>query len=253
MNRLICHTAVFLAAFGGGLVPAARAQHLDQIGVTLLRKVTTNLDGSGIRVAQPEASLSLDEPIWEVNPASIGQPVSLFTYASERGSTRDVPKSWSAEAGHANFGAVLFYGTPGGAATKVAHVDNYDADFFVSNYVSNLAPMPGTLVVNQSFTYGPLSISDQQQVDSAYDDYSETFGTLFVSAACNASVSIPVCAPGTSYNCISVAAYGGDSSIGPTIDNGRCKPDITAPEEHEFFHAASCRGVNGTNSSGFAW
>jgi hypothetical protein len=40
---------------------------------------------------------------------------------------------------------------------------------------------------------------------------------------------VSVCAPGTSYNCISVGADEGDSSVGPTIDNGRCKPDIVAP------------------------
>src|ERR1700722_3415985 len=34
---------------------AVHAQNLDQIGMTLLRAVTTNLNGAGIRVAQPEA------------------------------------------------------------------------------------------------------------------------------------------------------------------------------------------------------
>ena len=38
-----------------------------------------------------------------------------------------------------------------------------------------------------------------------------------------------VSAPATCYNGIGVGAYGGDSSVGPTLDNGRCKPDITAP------------------------
>ena len=35
--------------------------------------------------------------------------------------------------------------------------------------------------------------------------------------------------PSTCYNGISVAAYGGQSSVGPTVDNGRAKPDLTAP------------------------
>ncbi len=43
----------FCAVFSGSL--AARAQSLDRIGVTLLQSVTTNLNGSGIHVAQPEA------------------------------------------------------------------------------------------------------------------------------------------------------------------------------------------------------
>ena len=36
-------------------------------------------------------------------------------------------------------------------------------------------------------------------------------------------------APGTSYNCIGVGDSDGSSSVGPTIDNGRAKPDIVAP------------------------
>ena len=35
----------------------AQAQNLDTIGVTLLRSETTNVNGTGIRVAQPEAGL----------------------------------------------------------------------------------------------------------------------------------------------------------------------------------------------------
>jgi hypothetical protein len=165
---------------------AAQGQNLDEIGVTLLRAVTTNLDGSGIRVAQPEASLSLSEPIWEVNPASVGQPAALFTYISIDGTTNFFPNALSSESVHADGVGANFYGQTGqGVATNVAHVDNYDADFFTSNYVFNLTPMPAASVVNQSFTFGMLSISDQQGVDSAYDDYADTFGTLFVSAVAN--------------------------------------------------------------------
>src|SRR5437879_863687 len=61
-------------------LPAA-ADSLDQIGVTALRMVATNVDGGGIRVAQPEASA----PTFEVNPSTVGQPTSLFTYASSVG------------------------------------------------------------------------------------------------------------------------------------------------------------------------
>jgi hypothetical protein len=222
---------------------AAQGQNLDEIGVTLLRAVTTNLDGSGIRVAQPEASLSLSEPIWEVNPASVGQPAALFTYISIDGTTNFFPNALSSESGHADGVGANFYGLTGqGVATNVAHVDNYDADFFTSNYVFNLAPTPAASVVNQSFTFGVLSISDQQGVDSAYDDYADTFGTLFVSAVANGG---QVCAPGTDYNCIAVAAYGtgATSSVGPTIDNGRCKPDITAPAGVTSFSTPQVAGA----------
>ena len=44
--------AFIFAGFSG---VAVHAQDLDAIGVSLLRAVTTNLNGAGIRVAQPEA------------------------------------------------------------------------------------------------------------------------------------------------------------------------------------------------------
>jgi hypothetical protein len=84
-------------------------------------------------------------------------------------------------------------------------------------------------VVNESYTFGSVPSDEQQAVDTAYDNYSAQYNTLFVSAANNSG---PVSPPGTDYNCISVGAYANGtyaSSIGPTIDNGRCKPDITAP------------------------
>src|SRR5476651_1054947 len=66
---------------------AVRAQNLDAIGVTLLRTVTTNVDGAGIRVAQPEADESVNPIAFEVNPAHAGQPASLFAFFSAAGST----------------------------------------------------------------------------------------------------------------------------------------------------------------------
>ena len=227
MKRLICRAVAILMFVTAGMVPSAQAQDLNQIGVTLLRAVTTNLNGSGIRVAQPEAAFDRGTN-WEVNPAAAGQPAGLFTYLSADGSTNVFPNTLSSESGHADAVAQHFFGIPGGVATNVAHVDNYEADYFITNYVFNLVPMPSALVVNQSFTFGPLSVEDQQGVDSSYDDYADTFGTMFISAVANGG---PVYAPGTAYNCIAVAAYGGDSSVGPTIDNGRCKPDITAPAQ----------------------
>jgi hypothetical protein len=225
--------AIFLAAI---LNLTAAASTLDDIGATALQAVTTNLNGAGIRVAQPEASLSTNSPIWAVNPAAtiapVNQPVSLFTYISSGGSANTFPNSLSSESSHADDVAEFFYGIPGGVATNVAHVDNFDADFFTTNYVENASlPGIGDTVVNQSFTFGPLSAADQEQVDSDYDNYSVQNHTLFISAANNLVNSISVCAPGTSYNCISVGAYDNFTyfnSIGPTIDNGRCKPDITA-------------------------
>jgi subtilisin family serine protease len=49
--------------------------------------------------------------------------------------------------------------------------------------------------------------------------------------------------PAHRYNCISVGAYGGGSSIGPTLDNGRAKPDITAPAGETSFSTPHVAGA----------
>jgi len=230
MNRLICHAvlAVVLADIFSG-----RAQSLDQIGVTLLRTQTTNLDGTGIRVAQAEAntdSNTNDPSMFEVNPTAVSFPTNRFTYSSDAGTTNTFPNLVGNESGHADGVAGIFYGLPGGVATNVAHVDNYDADYFLTTYIEVLSPPNvNAAVVNQSFTFGNLTASSQQQIDSDYDNAAAQNKTLFVSAVDNGG---NVHAPGTSYNSIGVACAGAadsHSSTGPTIDNGRCKPDLTVP------------------------
>ena len=78
-----------------------RGDVLDDIGVTALRALT-NLDGTGIRIAQPEAGDG-GANNWEVNPAYsfVSQPVSRFTYISSLGTATTFPNSVGAESGHA--------------------------------------------------------------------------------------------------------------------------------------------------------
>jgi hypothetical protein len=202
----------------------AHASTLDNIGVTLLRSVTTNLNGEGIRVAQPEASLSTNSPVFQVNPAAIGQPVSLFTYYSIEGTSTNYPNSVGEESAHANGVAAILSGIPDGVATNVAHIDNHEADYFINTYIDSASPPdPGAPIVNQSFTFGALSTGVQQQVDQAFDDAAALHGTLFISGADNSGT---VKAPATCYNGIGVGVIDGGSGIGPTPDNGRSKPDL---------------------------
>ncbi len=242
--------------------------YLDNIGVTLFRQTTTNLNGAGIRVAQPEAYDS-DTNTWEVDPSTIGQPTNLFTYTSSSGVTNTYPNSVGLKSYHAGSVADYFYGIAGNEATNVAHVDNYDANYFIQVSGTDLtgytASLPSTniddAVVNQSFSFGPQPTNIQDAVDTAYDNYSAQYNTLFVSAVNNGG---QVCAPGTSYNCIGVGAYGGGSSIGPTIDDGRCKPDIVAPTSETSWSTpmvagaaailiqAAIRGDGGSNTNAAA-
>ncbi len=252
-NLMKLRGAQFLLAFVFLGHMAARAQNLDTIGVTLLQAVTTNVNGAGIRVAQVEADVAVNPIAFEVNPAHVGQSASLFTYFSADGSTNVYPNTLGTNSWHAEDVGNAFYGIPNGVATNVAHVDNYDAYFFYTNFIaaSPFQPSLNSLAVNQSFTFGNvstniptptnyLSVSEQQQVDSQYDNYAAHYNTLFVSAVNNSGSVSP---PGTSYNCIGVGAYGGISSFGPTIDNGRAKPDITAPASATSFSTPQVAGA----------
>ena len=211
-------------------VSGIRASTLDDIGMTALRIVATNVDGTGIRVAQVEVSGNSDNLSWEVNPAAVGQPIGLFTYTSGNGTATTYPNPIGTTWWHAENVGNDFYGIPSGVATNVAHVDNYEVNYFLSTYVEVPSPPnSGAAIVNQSFSFGTsLTVSGQQVIDLDYDRASAQNKTLFVSAVDNGG---NVHAPGTSYNGIGVAAYGPNakSSIGPTLDNGRCKPDLTAP------------------------
>ncbi|HEY3762395.1 MAG TPA: S8 family serine peptidase [Verrucomicrobiae bacterium] len=219
--------------------PSAFSQtFFDKIGITLFRETTTNLNGSGIRVAQPEAYDS-DTNTWEVNPTNfyIRQPISIFTYYSANGTTNGAfPNSVGLESGHADSVANYFYGVPNLLATNVAHVDSYDANYFVqygeidlptsTNFTATLPPTNiDDAVVNQSFDQPGYPVSLQQASDSTYDNYAAQYATLFVTGVGDGG---PVSPPGTCYNGIGVGAIDGGTSIGPTLDNGRCKPDIVA-------------------------
>jgi len=235
------------------------AEHLDANGVTLLRMVTTNVDGTGIRVAQPEAGA----PYFEVNPASslVQQPAGLFTYITSSGTTNYFPNTLGSESTHADEVASNFYGMPAGVATNIAHVDNYDANYFIqvfeqiigssTNYTASLPSSNiDDPVVNQSFIFTDASgnsvpTNEQKAIDSTYDNYAAQYNTLFVSGAGNGS-PVYVSPPATCYNGLGVGAYLTGinySSIGPTLDNGRAKPDITAPETLTSFSTPQVAGA----------
>ena len=219
--------------FSAGL----RAQTLDMIGVTALRSVATNLNGAGIRVAQPEAPFTDD---FEVNPVTAGQPTSLFTYLSAVGSTNVYPNSVGTESGHAGEVARQFYSPVYGVATNVAHVDNYEANYFINDIISSNVAIPAS-IVNQSFA--DPDTNNQSAYDTIYDDYAAQFKTLFVSGAGNDARVEP---PSTCYNGISVSAYYNGATyggVGPTLSGGRCKPDLTAPNVYTSYTTPLVAGV----------
>jgi len=252
-NLMKLRGAQFLLAFVFLGQMAARAQNLDTIGVTLLRSVTTNLNGTGIQVGQAEAGA----PYWEVNPGSsgVGQLTNRFTYFYSTSPYTSVStantftNSLGLESGHADYVGGIFYGMSGGTATDVTHVDNYEA-VTLYYYSGNNSRSIIDRVVNQSFIfcnadYSHLPVSTEQQIDQQYDNYAAQYKILFVSGAGNGGPTnqAQIYPPASCYNGIGVAAYGGGSCTGPTLDNGRAKPDITAPATETSFSTPQVAGA----------
>ncbi len=211
---------------------ALSAQVLDTIGVTALRSAAPTLLGTGVTVGQVEAG----DPSWEVNPAAAGvqQPGSLFTWTAAGGMASSFPNAAGFESGHADTVASRFYGIPNGVAPGVSKVLNYEANYFYTNVIGGSVKIPAA-IVNQSYVFS----ASLPNTDAYFDNYSAKYGVLFVNGAGNGG---PVFSPATSYNCIAVGVYGAGSSTGPTSD-GRCKPDITAPEAYTSFSAPLVAGA----------
>jgi len=209
----------------------AQGQYQSLSGLPQLEALTTNVNGTGITVGQPEAPDG-DSTVWEVDPTNVPVSAGLFTYIYSNGiSSTMFTNSLGVDSGHADLVAQNFYGPAFGVATNVAHVDNYDADNFVEENDQGDIYFPyintNDRVVNQSWIFTDVTSNDEVVIDEAFDNCAAKYGILFVSGAGN-STSTPISPPATCYNGIGVGVYNGGSSPGPTIDFGRCKPDITA-------------------------
>ena len=208
---VVCRCMLFFAA------ARAFAADLNSIGVTTLWSFEPGLTGATVRIAQAEASEASGG--WQVNPSVVGHPTSLFTWISGSGTATTFPNSLGTESWHAGEVGRWLYGAGTGVAPGVMLVDNYEAGHFLNNIVPDQTAIAAK-VVNQSFVFA----SEQPSIDRDYDRYAARYNVLFVSGAGNGGVPL---SPSTSYNGLSVAAFGGLTSVGPTL-GGRCKPDITA-------------------------
>lgn len=220
----ICRCVLFFAAAN------AFSADLNTIGVTTLWNFEPALTGGTVRVAHVEAA----GPGWQVNPAAVGQAQSLFTWLSSAGSATTFPNALGSESAHADSVGLELYGAAGGVAPGVAHVDNYEANFFLNSIVPNQTAIPAK-VANQSFVVG----SEETIIDRNYDRYAARYNVLFVSGAGNGG---PPQSPATAYNGLAVAALGGLTSVGPTL-NGRCKPDLTVAAGYTSFSTPQVAGA----------
>ncbi len=232
--------ALLMACAGLVVAPLMAAQTSlgDAIGLGQLQAVAPGLNGSGVAVAQVESGGGSGNS-FEANPTIAGAGVA-FTYINSSGAVSSSYNTADAS-GHASAVGQYFYGSSGGVAPGVSSVYNYSANYFLNSvvgangFIAN-PPAIAAKVVNQSFIIQSgqgqgATTAQEAQANIAYDNYTDTYGTIFVSAVGNGSytqMGSDINPPATAYNSIAVAAVGGSSGYGPT-DDFRSKPDISAP------------------------
>jgi hypothetical protein len=270
--------AVVVGAIAGSGPLIVRGSDLDTVGITALRAVRPDLVGTGVSVAQIEATTynnpsdpnntmpydpQYDADNFETSPTI--NPSTPITYVNKLGTVTTTFTS-SQESLHADLVAANLFGTTTGAAPGIAALVSYNVNYFVDTVIETPAPIQMPLapsgaapvsVVSQSFIFTGLSSDDVGAVNQLYDDYVASTNTVVVTAAGNGD-GIQV--PATAYNVIAVGDSDGATSVGPTSD-GRSKPDISAPGGETSFSTpyvtgiaaimiqAGAAGVGGTSSA----
>ena len=237
-----------IAAAAAMMAVAGTAQAtsiMDEVGVTQMQQMIPNLNGSGVTVAQVEASVSsTTQNAFEPNPANAGMAASNFTFFDSAGvATGSYNSAYGS--GHANAVASLFYGSGGaGVAPGVSHVDVYaESDYYTQLYdyyqvlhggtagqqyatsslpvgsVNGSPTVNSPAVVNQSFAYLGVFAGTDMGLDQYWDEYASRFNTLYVSAigdgqTTGTSPASYINPPSDMYNGLAVGAYTGTETNG---------------------------------------
>jgi hypothetical protein len=257
LHRLRAATAFMLALC---VQHAAQASDLDTLGITQLRAIRPDLVGTGVSVAQVEATTynnpndpnntmpydpQYDSDNFETNPSV--NPSTPITYVNKLG-TATTTFTTSQESGHADLVGDNLFGTSTGTAPGISALVSYNVNYFFDTVIQTptaiqipLAPVnaPPVRIVTQSFIFTDLSASDTTAINQLYDDYVASTNTLIITAAGNGG-GIQV--PATAYNVIAVGDSSGATSVGPTSD-GRSKPDIAAPGGETSFSTPYVSGI----------
>lgn len=238
------------------------AGNLDTTGVSALRTTHPALDGADQIVAQVEA---LSGSTWQVDPAAVGHPESLFDYYNSANpyGTGGMAFMPALASGHARNVAANFYGATGGAAPGVERVENFEAQYFWEEVVhknngATWTPVAiDAKIVNQSFIFSTTDSATIATVSRFYDAYVNQFGTLFVNAANNGS-SATNFAPGSMYNGITVGRLDGAHSAGVHLVSPGGETSFSAPyvagsaallrQAAELGHFSAIGGTDPTDS-----
>jgi hypothetical protein len=229
-NQMLTHKKTsYLSCLCLILTVQLQASYLDEIGLTTLRARDTSLDGSGVTVAQVEASTNTTYEIWQTDPGNMGLNSDLFTYYDEDstyesgGSDFDSDK----ESVHANIVGGLFFSVTSGTQGSDGIAPGVDAiEMFYANYY------PGYIIAKQVSTEAKIinqSFATEERSDdyeSVYDIYASRYNVLFCNGVYKTDDSTEITSPSSSYNGIAVGIE--NDSITP-LDDGRSKPDLVAP------------------------
>ncbi len=264
-SRTLRVGSMVAAALAALAMPAAGAHAsvttnptLVQIGVAALQQVNASINGSGVAVAQVEASAGYYNPpgdpnaymsVFEPNPTNLNQSASKFTYIDYS----PTPTTFSSGqySGHAEYVASLFYGNTGsGVAPGVSSIYVYEADYFYNNVATSFGAPIGSnssgqptdaspAVFNQSFIWEDATATEVFNYNYIYDTNAALYNTLYVSAAGDGTTTATTPAsyvnpPATAPDGISVGALGLPNVTGA---------DITAPGGATSFTAPLVSGV----------
>ncbi len=248
---------VALAAVFAVPVVARATTTFQLIGLSELQAVAPSINGSGVHVAQVEASdSSTTLNAFEPNPAALNTD-SAFTFIDSSGNVSNTYNSAYAS-GHAQTVAALFYGGAGaGVAPDVASVAVYAESYYFDTLYDDTAPINSSVgaapaVVNQSFIYSGASAGTSAYLDQIWDNYAAQYNTLFVSAIGDGQTTATttpsyINPPADMYNGLAVGAYTGSGGtpstwVGPTWD-GRSAPDLIAPGSATSYTAPLVSGA----------
>jgi hypothetical protein len=222
---------------------------LDQIGITQLRVEAPYLTGTGIIIAQPEATnVDVGPPYvdfdnFEISPnaAGVAAPIYYLPWNNTVNSTTFTP---SLESNHADTVASFLAGNYVGVAPTIAQILNFNANLYVQYIVQNYPiDTPATpQVINQSFTQNPGGPYTADVFNQCWDSFAAKWGQVIVSGAGNSG---DVQVPATAYNVIAVGTYGGASSVSQA--GQLAKPEIVVAMPAGYgFTSFSTPVVSGT-------
>lgn len=204
------------------------ASEIDTIGLTDLLIREPSLNGSGLRIAQVEASTSTTVERYQPSPAAASQPAAKFSFFDSN-SVYPIAGAYASNkrSGHADTVADHYFDLNTGVATDVNEIYVFNANNFINDV---LAPQLNinARVINQSFILTNINTT----VDQLYDNYADSHQTLFVNGL-NNGTNTSITSPATSYNSIAVGREDLNHSKGST--NNRSKPELIAPGFYTSF------------------